>query len=87
MLHYESSGRISTYHDNRRSFGQRIKDACARLGGDYMLQSGGHWMLLMVAEDDDLILLKMLLGFTDEDYRGKGDWYRKQYHNAADNRI
>ena len=54
---------------------------------DYMCQSGGHWLLLMIENEIDLVYLRFGIGFTDEDYRGYGDWSKKKYHSAETNRI
>lgn len=59
----------------------------SRIEGEYMCQSGGHWHLLMIERDEDLILAKLLLYLREEDYRGYGAWDKKKYSSAATNRI
>jgi hypothetical protein len=52
-----------------------------------MVQSGGHWHLVMIDTEDDLVMFKLMTGFTDDEYRGYGDWSKMKYHSAAGNRI
>ncbi len=57
------------------------------LTGDYMVASGGHWILVMLDSDHDLAALQLMTDFPPENYRGCGDWSKKKYYNAKGNRI
>lgn len=65
----------------------RVEKALARLTSDYMNKNMGGLYLVMVETDDDLVMLRMMTGFTDEEYRGYGDWSKMKYTSRAGNRI
>lgn len=74
-------------HGCTTALSDKVKAATRRCTGDVMHMSGGHWHLLMIDTESDLVFLKLMLGFTDEDYRGCGDWSKMKYSCAAKNRI
>jgi hypothetical protein len=51
-----------------------IKEALRRCTGEVMRQSGGHWHVIMVESDEDLVFLKVAIAFPPSAYRGKQDW-------------
>ena len=65
----------------------RVKETLPRLKGEAMVKNTGPCLVIMLTEDEDVVLMKMITGFTDEDYRGFGDWSNLKYHNAKNNRI
>lgn len=66
----------------------RVKAALPKLVmGKVLARNCGATYVVMVESSDDLVLLKMLVGFSDEEYRGYGDWFNVKQHSAATNRI
>lgn len=65
----------------------KVESALKRLTGDYMNKNMGYHYVVMVDTEDDLIMLKMMTGFTDEEYRGHGDWSQVKYSSKEGNRI
>ena len=58
-----------------------------RLLGDYMAKNMSYHFVLMIDTEDDLFMTKLLTGFTDEEYRGHGDWSQIKYSTKEGNRI
>lgn len=64
-----------------------VKKAMIRAQHIVMVKNLGHYAVLMVEHEEDVILLRILIGFAAEDYRGYGDWHKKKYNSAETNRI
>ena len=59
----------------------------SRLQGPVMFMRGDGYNLVMIAEDTDRVLFKLLTDLDAEDDRGFGWWCHKKYWCAKTNRI
>ena len=53
----------------------------------FMVMSGGHFMVIMIAEEVEMTLFRIAFGISAKEYRGSGDWSRVKYNDANGNRI
>jgi hypothetical protein len=80
--------RMSRYAEDARRFRDKLDAVLVHCDGEVMLWNGGSYVVLMVAEDEDVIWLQLKLALTMREMRGKGDWSsKKKYWRASTNRI
>jgi hypothetical protein len=75
------------YEKAKQGFQKRINEVLEHCHGDVLIRNGGHFKVMWVESDDDMVWLIMKLGLTDYELRGKGDWSKAKYNDAASNRM
>ncbi len=58
-------------HDHNK---KELQSSLKKLSHDYMCQSGGPWIVIMIEDYDDLVYFRLSYGFNDKDYRGYKIW-------------